>query len=363
MYGANSGHHDDLTVSASGDLVALREPWTALANASGNLFSTWEWASVWWRHYGEGLDPMLLLCADAGGVAVGLVPLHVTRVGPLRMARFIGHGAADELGPVCAPSELGAVVSAVKSHGRAGRCWGVLLAERLPGGRDWQALFDGSALNAEASPVIDVAGITWEEYLASRSSNFRSQIRRKERKLQREHGLTYRLADDPDRLDSDMELLFELHEKRWAGDHEGTTAFDERRRAFHRDFAAVALERGWLRLWIAEADGRAVAAWHGFRYGNREWYYQFGRDPEFDRLSLGLVLLAHTLREAIGDGVDQYRLLRGGESYKDRFATSDPGVTTVASPAGATGRAALAVARAALGLPAPLRRAVVSRLR
>ena len=79
-----------------------------------------------------------------------------------------------------------------------------------------------------------------------------------------------------------------------------------------------------------DVDGAPAAAWLGYRFGNREWYYQSGRDPAFNRWSVGFVLVAHTIREAISDRVRQYRLLRGNEPYKYRFATSDPGVFTVA---------------------------------
>ena len=52
----------------------------------------------------------------------------------------------------------------------------------------------------------------------------------------------------------------------------------------------------------------------------------------------------------------EYRLLRGGEAYKDRFATGDPGLETVAVPRGARGRMAVGAAAAGLALPGPLRR-------
>ena len=58
---------------------------------------------------------------------------------------------------------------------------------------------------------------------------------------------------------------------------------------------------------------------------------------------MGFVLLAHTIREALQDGMSEYRLLRGDEDFKYRFATSDPGLETLARPNGALGRLALAV--------------------
>jgi CelD/BcsL family acetyltransferase involved in cellulose biosynthesis len=96
--------------------------------------------------------------------------------------------------------------------------------------------------------------------------------------------------------------------------------------------------------------------WLGFRFANCEWYYQAGRDPELERDNVGFVLMTHTIREALNDGVSEYRLLLGGESYKDRFATRDLGLATVVSSRGVGGQSARAAARAALAGPSGLRR-------
>jgi CelD/BcsL family acetyltransferase involved in cellulose biosynthesis len=346
-----------LRVRDGGDLQSLRGDWSELARTSDNIFSTWEWADCWWRHYGGARRAMPLACVDGEGRTVAILPLCVERRGPLRIARLIGHGPADELGPVCAPADRAAALTALPAaRVAAPEPWSVLLAERLAADLGWSPPRGARALRHESSPLVAIAGLDWDGYLATRSSNFRSQVRRKERKLQREHGLAYRLCDDQERLDGDLDALFELHDQRW-GD-EGSGAFDETRQAFHRDFARVALERGWLRLWIAEIDGRPVAAWHGFRYAGAELYYQSGRDPEWERSSVGLVLMAHTLRSAIEDGMDSYRLLRGGEAYKERFATGDPGVDTIAVPASPLGRLTTLAASAAIDLPGPAGRAV-----
>jgi CelD/BcsL family acetyltransferase involved in cellulose biosynthesis len=115
---------------------------------------------------------------------------------------------------------------------------------------------------------------------------------------------------------------------------------------FHRDFASVAFRQGWLRLWTLELDGEPAAVWYGFRFGGTESYYQAGRDPTWNRLSVGFVLLCHTIREALEDGVSEYRFLRGGEAFKYRFANTDPGLQIVAVGRGMPGRVAVAVAGA-----------------
>jgi CelD/BcsL family acetyltransferase involved in cellulose biosynthesis len=278
-----------------------------------------------------------------------VLPLAVSGRRPLRLARFLGHGPADEQGPISAPEARQAAFEALFE----GRYWDVLLAERLAPGHGLR----GRLLRRESSPVIARPPGGWEEYLAGRSRNLRSQLGRKRRKLERDNGLAFSLCDDPARLDADLEVLYRLHRARWG--EEGSGALSGARATFHRDFARTALERGWLRLWLAEADGKAVAAWYGFRFGGAESYYQSGRDPEWERSSVGLVLLAHTMEQAMNDGMREYRLLRGGEGYKGRFATDDPGVETVAVGRG-IGRAVALGGAAAARLPGPLRRRLLS---
>lgn len=321
----------------------VRDRWRELAEDSGNLFATEEWAETWWRHLGRDEEKRLFACVDAGGRIAALLPLAVGRLGLLTTLRFAGHGPADAQGPVCAPEDS---LRALKmlAAGRLG-CR-LLLVDRLPA--DIRCPQGFVELRREASPVVDLAD-GWEAYLRSRSSNLRSQVRRKERKLQRESGLAYRLADAAS-LDDDMEALFRLHAARWG--EQGSGAFTGPRAAFHKEFARVACTRGWLRLWVAEiGTGEPIAVWYGFRFAGQESYYQSGRDPAWDRSSIGQVLLAHTMRSAAEDGIRCYRLLRGGEAYKGRFATSDKPVMTMGSAGGIAGRAALRLAQAAVHSP------------
>ena len=328
------------------DLDALRDEWTELAAKAGNIFSSWEWASTWWGHYGRGHGHGLMLyaCRDATGRLVGLLPLCRGSIRGVRTIRFIGHGVSDQLGPVCARADRPAVARALRRVLADARGWDAFIAERLPARDGWSALLPAHRVLREPSPTLNLRGQTWEGFLAARTPNFRQQVRRRERKLERERGLRFRLATDPDRLDDDMTTLFELHAARW-GDE--SRSFVGTRGRFHRDFAAHALRQGWLRLWFAELEGSPAAAWYGMRFGRDDYFCQSGRDPREEAWSVGFVLLSHTIREAFGAGQDTYRLLRGGETYKDRFADGDAPVDTLLSPHGVTGGAAVVTVRTA----------------
>jgi CelD/BcsL family acetyltransferase involved in cellulose biosynthesis len=347
-----------VTLETVGDLESLREDWTAAAERSGNIFATWEWAVTWWRHFGAGRPLLATICRDGDGRLLGVLPLYLATERPLRVLRFIGSGPADRQGPICAPEDRPVVARALL-EALAGRLprWDLLLAERLPCEEGWDRLLGAEPIRREACPVLELAGRSWDELLASTSANFRQQVRSRERRLVRSHRLVYRLADDPARLTADVATLVGLHEARWGS--AGSGALSARRRAFHEEFATHALRRGWLRLWFLELDGRPAAAWYGFRYGNAEWFYQGGRDPAYDRLSVGFVLMAHTIREAANAGLARYHLLRGDEAYKARFASADPGLSTAALVRGARGRAAVAAARRADALPPGARKLLV----
>ncbi len=313
-----------------------REPWRALAERTGNVFSSWEWADVWWRHFGAGRR-LELAAVLLGEETVAVLPIHGQRRRGMRVSRFLGHGVADQLGPVCDPGDAWAAstgLAAMLSDGA------VLLAERMQRDRDWACELGGKVISEEVSPVIDLGEEgDWDGYLAARSANFRQQARRRARRLQRGLGVTFRLAGEPGRLRADFDAMLALHSARWGAESD---AFTGRREAFHREFAACALERGWLRLWLAEAEGTPVAAWYGFRFAGVDSYYQLGRDPSWDRYAVGAGILEHTIREAFADGMREYRLLRGNEQYKRRYATRDTELCTVAAGRRPVARAAVA---------------------
>jgi CelD/BcsL family acetyltransferase involved in cellulose biosynthesis len=341
----------ELSLEVAGELDPLRELWTKLAERGRNLFATWEWASTWWRHYGRD-HPLRVVVVRRAGEPVGLLPLYQWRRRPLRILRFLGHGPGDELGPVGHPDD-GVLLARALRRSLHRLDADLLLAEQLPRGQDWGALLGGRRLAGESSPVVRFGPGGWGAYLGARSANFREQVRRRARKLAREHKVGFRLSDGSRDLDRDLDTLFRLHAARWAD----TTNFLADA-AFHRAFLPVAAEQGWLRLWFLEVDGEAVAALCCFRFAGTESYYQAGRDPAWSAYRVGFVLLAHAIRQAADDGIAEYRLLRGGEDYKLRFAVADPGLETVAVARGPLAGAALPALAAAGAAPGPLGAAV-----
>lgn len=332
------------------ELGPLREEWEPLAARSGNVFATWEWASAWWSHHGHDRTLHLVGCRDEAGKMVGILPLYLAARRPLRVLRFVGHETADELGPICAPEHRAAVAAATRPALRdLGVGWDVLVAESLPGDSAWQR-FGGRTLSRIPNPVLEIDGMSWDDYMASRSGKFRQQVRRTERRLAEDHDLEFRMTTDPETLAADMDALVRLHGMRWGEESSGVFAGADGQ--LHRQFAAAALEQGWLRLWFLDLKGEPVAARLGYRFGNADAGYQSGRDPAWDKSGVGFLLQVHTIREAMNDGIGEYRFLRGGEGYKSRFASADRGLETEVLARGPRGAVAVAARRLSLAIAA-----------
>jgi CelD/BcsL family acetyltransferase involved in cellulose biosynthesis len=323
-------------------LDALREDWRRLAAASRNVFATWEWNELWWRHYGRGRKLRTAVSRRNDGEVDAIVPLFYWSRRPFRILRLIGHGHGEFLGPVCRHDDAETSARALRDALGA-EPYDVFIGDWVAGDRDWAGALGGRVIRSTGYPILRFAHGSWEEYIASRGPTFRKRVRNRSNRLARDQDVSYR-ETDATTLESDLDAVFRLHRVLF-GEHR--CHFCGEHEAFQREFARVALERGWLRLLLLEIDRKPVSCEYGFLFESAYFSYQGGRDPDWAGLSIGFLLELETLRRALRDGATEYRFLGGEEAYKYRFATDDPRLETVAAPATARGRIAAAALDAA----------------
>lgn len=319
-------------------LGPLETEWRQLAVRRGNGFLTPEWFRAWARHYGEQHTPFLPVLRGSEGVLRGLLPLALPRFGHPRACQIAGGNLGDRFHPVSEPgAEVEVAAAAGEALTEASEPWSVISLNHVQVDEPWvEALGEaaGGRLStrrriASPLPLIDIGNHqSWDAYLGTRSSNFRQQVRRFARRAAREGEVRIRRTESAEELDADMRMFFHLHDKRFA-DRGGSSLSAERTRSFHREFAAAALEQGWLRLWFLELDGLPAAAWYGWRLGERYSYYNSGFDPAFAALSPGLVLISAVIESAFQEGAAEFDFLLGGESYKYRFAERERTVSDI----------------------------------
>ena len=282
-----------------------------------SLFQTWEWASLWWKHFGKGRRAQVL-CLQQGDEVVGIAPLYATRTAMGSCLRWIGTGISDRLGIVAAPSEEWAVAEAVAVWLEGKPC------------ADLQQLADGSALarvaeargwqvvGQEKCPYV-LLPETWEAYWGSLSKKTRFNIGYAQRQMARELGKLHIDTASETELPEALEALFALHTRRWQQRGLPGGFFHPSVRQFHREWATVAHRNGWLRLHTLRVDGAIRAVLYVFHFGRRAYYYLGGFEPSLARYSMGTVLTAYAIRRAIEEGCVVFDFLRGDEPYKYRW--------------------------------------------
>jgi CelD/BcsL family acetyltransferase involved in cellulose biosynthesis len=325
-------------IKSTEEFAALRTEWSELvqASASNCVFLSWEWMYTWWRHLSE--DRRLhLITVRRGRQLVGIAPLalrprRLARLLPFPALEFLGTGSvgSDYLDLVTAPGDERDVISALGEY-LAGRKLMLELgqvrstATRASGlalelaERGWML----SRAKTDVCPFIDLSAHTWESYLASLSQAHRYNFQRRLKNLCKQFDVRFEQVDTEERRGDAMRLLIALHRKRWR-ERGGTNAFHtDELVAFHDDLGRLALERGWLRLYLLQLDGKPAAALYGFKYGSEFYFYQSGFDLGLARHSVGLVTMGLAIKSAIEERVACYDLLHGDEPYKYRWARSE----------------------------------------
>lgn len=330
----NGSSHVDRVPPRDLASVAFRDAWRNLALARSNPFLTPEWVDAWLATHPDE-EPYVIRWTRGSDLA-GVLPLVRVSKGPAKLLRLAGARRGDWFTPVCRAedeAEMGAACAAFL-HGER-RVWHAIRLDRIDSRCGWPhalspaggSLAPARAWRRDVLPYVELGAGGYAAYLAGRSRNFRSQLGRRRRRLERDHGLTFRMTETEADLCTDIETFFRLHDERWRA-RGGSSSSAPDVREHHRRFAAAALARGWLRLWIAEADGEPAAAWYGWRIGERYCYSLSGLRERYESLALGNVLLAHTIEQAAEEGATTYDLMWGDEDYKRRFETGRREATT-----------------------------------
>lgn len=163
----------------------------------------------------------------------------------------------------------------------------------------------------EKAPFINLCNhASYEAFLASRSSNLRQGLKRKQRRLAERGAVQFKVYG---REETDLALnaltdFRKNHEIRWPRAYRAAGLFE--------NLIKHALPAGLLHLSTIECAGRP-ASWHvGFVHNNRFYWYMPAYDNTYSQFSPGLLHINSLIEECYRIGVTTFDFLRGEERYK-----------------------------------------------
>ncbi|MCG8583935.1 MAG: GNAT family N-acetyltransferase [Pirellulales bacterium] len=323
-------------------LNSYRDAWNArLAETPGaTFFHSLSWLETYWRHFGENQTLRVLVIRDANEVQ-GFVPLVVRSdrkciVGRCRKLTYPLADWGSFYGPIGAnPSRLLDIALSHIADSR--KDWDLLdLGWASPAEQD--AVETRRRLMANSMPaecqtqdetaVIDLDG-TWDDYLTSRTSKWRNNFRRWQRRLA-EHGplrhIRYRPAgvsrDDGDPRWDLYTTCEKIAAESWQGSStDGTTLSHESVKPFLRDLHAVAASQGAVDLNLLYVGDTPIAFEYGYHYRGSVFGMRVGAAGPLAKLGAGNLLYAKIIEDNFARGDRLFDLGPGSLDIKRHLLT------------------------------------------
>jgi CelD/BcsL family acetyltransferase involved in cellulose biosynthesis len=309
-------------------LADYRAQWRSLleSTAGASFFQSLEWLEVYWRHFGAGQTLRVLNVFSAGELAA-ILPLVVrrerTHVGSVRVLTYPLHDWGSCYGPIGTEPER-SLLAGLEYIRSTARDWDLLELRWVDAEGSDRGATERAMQAAElpyyktvwARPAVVEFNGAWESYLASRTSKWRSNLRRSQRLLQQSGDLDYvhyrplgeRLGDGSPRWDL-YDACQQLAGRSWQGESStGTTLSHDSIQPFLRDTHEVAARFGAVDLHLMRLGGRPLAFAYNYHWRGRVDGLRAGYDASVSRDGAGTVLLARALEKSCRCGDREYDL-------------------------------------------------------
>jgi CelD/BcsL family acetyltransferase involved in cellulose biosynthesis len=312
------------------DIGDLHAEWDDLAVSLGRPFCSPAWMTSWWRRAAPDDAHLRVIVARQGRELLGIAPFFArAESGGIVRYRLLAAPISARTQPLARPGAEDVVAGAtVSSLARAhpppavlafdgisnDSSWPQLLRHGWPGsGRGWQRQEPPMA-----APTITLDGKSFEQWLKERSANFRSQMRRKRRRLEAA-GAVFKLATTDEELTAGLDSFAAMHYDRWRwrGGSGVLTPAIERMLA---DVARTLVGDLRFRLWTIHVDEKCISAQIFIGAGGELSYWLGGFDEAWAAHGPSNAAILEAVQHAWTVGDRRIDLGAGGQRYKYSFA-------------------------------------------
>jgi CelD/BcsL family acetyltransferase involved in cellulose biosynthesis len=314
-------------VRDASDFDALADDWSQLYAAAPKAtpFQAHAWLRGWWRAYGATRRLRVFLVRSHGRL-VAAAPLYVETRGPVRVLLPLGGAISDFLDILVEESDgedstsafLSALVEALTSEGG----WDVLDLPEVRAAAAAELLIDhwpGSVQRLSASTCMELPVMDFQELLLTLPTKRAREVRRV---LRRSGELDLVVEDVPPAGVADaVQKLLRLHALQWERRGGGNPEHQHPRYAQHLSDALTQMvedrQAAVVRYELEgeELAGQVVLIGHDFLGG-----YMLGVAPElYDRMDFSTYVVRADMERATRHRCSVYNMLRGQESYKERW--------------------------------------------
>jgi CelD/BcsL family acetyltransferase involved in cellulose biosynthesis len=355
-------------LSGPGALLKIAKEWEDLETRTSprTPFSSPLWNSLWWKHYARNDlvrsdDFLVLLLRSANKELVGVAPLFRSSspgMGPAwcRIVQFFGADASitEVRGPICAPENLSAVMSALWAYFQHEyREWDLLR---------WDGLREGAQENVPLGGLFGAPAhqpnyfvrlpASWAELHSQITGNFRRNMRKQREFFEADgHAYQVRVIDRPAAMRDALNTLFDLHTLRAQAESMDVRHPDRfansANRQFVTEYAVSMASCSKAHIFEFVVGTKLVASQLTFTMGKDLWLYASGFDPNWRRYGVMTMLTIEVMQWALRSNYEIVNLSCGHDRGKSRWRPSEITFTHVLEKSlGLRGRLAMRSYRA-----------------
>jgi CelD/BcsL family acetyltransferase involved in cellulose biosynthesis len=302
--------------------------WDALAVDTKRPFCTPAWLLAWWRHAAPAGTLLRIVLVRDGERLVGVVPLFAARWRKLWAYSLLGTHTTWRIEPIAVPGrEIDVACAAAKELAAASPYPDLIHLEGVPADSPWPELLCKCWPSRHTwrhdrpvtpAPTLALAADDLDGWLKGKSSNFRQQMRRMRRKLEKE-GAVFRVAQTPAEVERDIPEFIRLHKARWDW-RGGSMSLTDGSEAILREAGRELVGQGRFRLVSIELDGQVINSQLHLAAGGEVSYWNGGFDDRYAAFKPSFVGLVHAIGDALERGDSRFDLGPGAQDYKYRLA-------------------------------------------
>lgn len=320
-------------------MFALEDEWRALHSKSPgrSMYNGFDYIRIAWEHFREPTDRLLVLTVRDGAELVAVAPFRLSRHRrcgiPIRVISWIASSEGNRPGILCDDED------ASRYWNRIGEflvsrftSWDLILLSEQD-----DALASDNPLYAVSHVVSKVDGEgffiplsgTFDSYIKALPGKVRSNWRNRRRKvfaLDPEPSIEH--VDEPDRMASAVDRFVAIEGSGWKSGAGLGVGKDERHRRFYVDLTTQFARRGQASFHFLVSGDQDLAGVLLFRCGKVVYERHIAYNPEFSKLSPGIVLRAEILPQLFDSDFREFDLMGmhpsvGRQQHKRDWASNE----------------------------------------